>query len=629
MPAGRLSTAPREPVVSATELWREMLAHGLNPGGYDSGLVSELRRRLSLGDGEMSDELRAHAVTAEDFLLRFLEAFAPYAEMVGEAITFLRQHAVNTDAKAVAIQFKGIFGGKRRLDLDHLRRSVEEMRRIEADSSVRFINHDVAWMLLRALDVAAGRSRAGEAVVPAPFTPCHRALHSGPWPERIKRPSLDGIDPVARPTIELVWTILDHLVEQLRASGHQDRDQLRKGVGFAWDTSGANDDRAQLQVLASLASDFWMSSMYEALVDLCVPRPALHTRRPDIAKINQLIAAMPVRRRRAWRVVRVKVLTDILDLPLWKKRHELYAFWVFTAIGRALPAHGFKVHAPDGVLHMGFSAARIADLSTSAGAMYVMNEVRVSLRSPIGLKRKAGAQPDYLVSFSDQRDAKAARLIVECKQYANSDRREFVSALVDYARAFPQAWVVLVNYGPIAPDLLDARTIERTVVDRGVGATGVRDWIGRMDTIAEFRPGGSGTIAHLQSIAERALPPGASSPAAAHSAPVAVCVDVSASMSARIVSADFADEFADAVRGLRPVWLIAADSAIRMCAPFSDAAIQDLKALPMRGNTDLLSVLNQLELSPDHVIVLTDDEGKAQLSSSRWRNCCRDLKALV
>jgi len=59
----------------------------------------------------------------------------------------------------------------------------------------------------------------------------------------------------------------------------------------------------------------------------------------------------------------------------------------------------------------------------------------------------------------------ATSLVVECKQYRNWSRKNFGAALDDYAKGCPKAPVVLVNYGPTDPsilDLVDASRRDRT-----------------------------------------------------------------------------------------------------------------------------------------------------------------------
>lgn len=73
-------------------------------------------------------------------------------------------------------------------------------------------------------------------------------------------------------------------------------------------------------------------------------------------------------------------------------------------------------------------------------------------------------QPDYRLRAAGAGPAATTDfLVVECKQYKRSSKRNFSAALTDYARASPFAQVVLVNYGPVLPSVL--ATVPDDVVD--------------------------------------------------------------------------------------------------------------------------------------------------------------------
>lgn len=141
-------------------------------------------------------------------------------------------------------------------------------------------------------------------------------------------------------------------------------------------------------------------------------------------------------------------LLDLLDLPAWQRRHELYSIWISSLVAKELPS-GFGWLLEHGALSYSFAGSELARGPLSKGEWAFWAELRRSLASPVSKKRKRSVQPDYtLLSGIDRRNSSAA-LIVECKQYRTPSVRNFKDALIDYAAAHPDAYILLANYGPV------------------------------------------------------------------------------------------------------------------------------------------------------------------------------------
>jgi uncharacterized protein YfaP (DUF2135 family) len=140
---------------------------------------------------------------------------------------------------------------------------------------------------------------------------------------------------------------------------------------------------------------------------------------------------------------------DFINLPVWKRRHEVYAVWVGTRIGKAIDP--WEPHyQPDGdVLRFPFSGARLASLSANAEPLEFWTELRTSLQKPVSGKRKGSIQPDYRIAAVPVKTPESSKLVVECKQYKKASAANFSNALNDYASGCPNAAVLLVNYGPV------------------------------------------------------------------------------------------------------------------------------------------------------------------------------------
>ncbi len=83
----------------------------------------------------------------------------------------------------------------------------------------------------------------------------------------------------------------------------------------------------------------------------------------------------------------VTEVTDLLSLPTWGKRHELYSAWVSTQIDAALAVDRATFHVKDGVLAFPFKATLLADVMATGGPYELWCEMRTDLVDQISLER--------------------------------------------------------------------------------------------------------------------------------------------------------------------------------------------------------------------------------------------------
>jgi hypothetical protein len=184
----------------------------------------------------------------------------------------------------------------------------------------------------------------------------------------------------------------------------------------------------------------------------------------------------------------VEYLYDFLNLPVWKRRYELYSAWISTQILDALSEENIRIHLSNGTLTFSFSGVHFATIDQVPAV-----QVWAELRSPIhfqalGHGRKKNIQPDYTLIAEPIHEDSSAVLVVECKQYRKASAKNFIAAVTDYARARPRAVVALVNYGP-------ARSFQPLSDD--VSA--------RVHILGEIYPGQAG-VQEFKEIVRRAVP---------------------------------------------------------------------------------------------------------------------------
>ncbi len=78
--------------------------------------------------------------------------------------------------------------------------------------------------------------------------------------------------------------------------------------------------------------------------------------------------------------------------------------------------------------------------------MHVWSELKSPFYAPIGKGRKKGIKPDYSLTLEPITEPETTLLTIECKQYKRGDAKNFLAAVVDYARGLPSSKVILMNY---------------------------------------------------------------------------------------------------------------------------------------------------------------------------------------
>lgn len=132
-----------------------------------------------------------------------------------------------------------------------------------------------------------------------------------------------------------------------------------------------------------------------------------------------------------WVKQTIQQLLDVLKLPTWRRRHELYSVWVGT---RLLKVAGqvdadMQFHPVDGVLSFEFGGSRLATFSWQNKQYDVWAELRSALVGK-SAKRKKGIQPDFRIlqaSISKSPNAQTS-YVLECKHYLNASVSNFSQA---------------------------------------------------------------------------------------------------------------------------------------------------------------------------------------------------------
>jgi len=401
------------PIGSSRELWRTIVARGgLDVERYDRAITSELARALGLpGPDGFETSLERHGVAVEDLLAALLSAIAPYAAMLQEIFSFFLEAGARSSEKALVMRFD--FEGAQELGLDDFR---DWVTRLDAATSVvdvpvlsSFSGLELRHVFVR--DGVTYRIDDGAWTDVLPTDRLLRAWLDRPGSALPPRPAVE--DPELRRLLDQVWALL-RASESTELFGPEDVRTIVGGTSLL------------------LAAGVDLTSPLRAVLDGC---PVVPTRAEDL----------------------LERLEEVLSLPVWELRSELYSVWVGTRLIRAL-GESARVHHVDGSISFSALGSHLATCSVQpAGNAHVIAELQTELTAakPLGKGRSTRIRPDYVVSGEPIGDARTTLLVVECKQYLRQKRKSFSEALVDYARGHPGAPVVLVNYGPTTESVLE------------------------------------------------------------------------------------------------------------------------------------------------------------------------------
>lgn len=156
--------------------------------------------------------------------------------------------------------------------------------------------------------------------------------------------------------------------------------------------------------------------------------------------------------------VLVEKWDQFLQLPVWKKRYEVYSIWIFTQMIAKFPKDKLSFNIEKGVLSFPFSGACIAKVTYGDEMFEFWTELRTKTSvTPVGSSRKEGIQPDYSIVYGRADNSEDSIVVVECKQYKKSNTKNFSNAIIDYANNRTNAKVLLTDYGEINKEKVEDR----------------------------------------------------------------------------------------------------------------------------------------------------------------------------
>jgi len=613
-----------EVLTTCSEVWDFLVEQaGLDLRYYDAVIVDELREHLSVQapSSDFGRALDKSGVSVEGLIGAFLKALEPYAHMMSELCVFFYRHGIKETNEAMRVLFDfGAGPADLEFDLRHFREWLWKWQHVIQSVLVQRWDSRDLWHLTHVLNKASpdrvprgdveewlGRYRYGREILPLPNAP------------RVGSAAVDEV--VAR-----VWRVWETIVlecarygptwKEFRAAtqecARQERDAQR-------DVPASNVEASQHLELPSfrdwdpwtlyvLDSDHWQAetlrhlSAWAAFLAELPSGERETAARPVMSDLQDIFASLP--RTEESREALRRALTELLKLPIWKRRHELYQTWILNEIATALEDYPLEVHHVGGSLVFRFSGTHVATASSSDGHILLWSELRFPLERPQGKGRKAHIQPDYSLVMAPVTEPSSTRVVVECKQYRRQSTKSFADTVTDYARGCPAAHVILVNYGPVSEDTL--QSVESDIRDR-------------ITLFGLFRPGNEGLRKEFRNLISSLLPPPTPKLAASASEIEIIALDISGSMRDVLDSGQVRKMVELAVASSPEAQIMAIDTSIRLRGPASEEFLQRVLDLPRKKGTDLPKALAGLDLV--QAFVVTDSDGWGQLAKAGITPC--------
>jgi hypothetical protein len=589
----------------AKSAWQWLVKKGgIEPEGRDLPLVIMLKDRLDPESSSLAKALSSATVTV--FLNTFFGVISPFVTMMRDLLEYF-ETAGATEGPVNWVLVLGDDTAKLEVDLDAFRKWIRAVGHSKRGArTVPDLPAHELWEMRKCFyptrkkdpSVAPGEEdyrQPEPRVKSAELTNWLDAYKNGDY---LDLPAEASVALADKGPIGDVAALLAEIYSAIRTIGRNVEELKRKGR-----VSQAGDHFWSARGLWYFESDYWVRGR---VLDLAAYDQATKKQQAQVrTELSTFFENH--RRRRMKQDIDISDLEQILSLPIWKKRYELYSAWIVTLLLKALEGHAIELEHDNGRISFSFRETLMAHVLSAVPPVAIYSERRVAVTNPVGHGRSGGAQPDY--SFWTE-DGKCP-LAVECKHYKRSSTRNFADALNDYSAALVSAQIVLANYGPVSPAVLEAIEDDRHNRCRAIGnvSPAEAEAMEKISDIVREAIGDPRPLPHLQGLS-RAL---------GSAKPKLLVVDISGSM--RMILDHPSGSGSDSLRNLISVARVneiaAVDSAL-----VAIGGVHELKEILSKqgsASTDLGPAVKDLLKTHGSVLVLTDADGTKSLNPLRSR----------
>src|SRR5262245_37579910 len=361
---------------------------GLELRGRDEGFEEALKNRLAPSAASLEDAVRE--ATTDDLVRAFFDVLQPFVAMFSAILEFFEKAGAAEGREQWNIQVNDVD-----LRLDHFRRFLKAWNSVPYEIEVPAVDFRGAWAVVASTRDIPEMSEVHSGVNAkqpywsgiADIDDWLRAYRARPghyeaWPPSLAPSSLDaGYSDAAALGVAAVDVI---------RRNYDSREELiedHRKRGYATD----RDDGLSIRTIAQNETDYCLGTLVARLAHSQTLR---RTTKQSLGKrLEDAFARYP--RKKFGARIKIADLQSYLSLPIWQKRHELYAVWIATEIVNALPDHICQIHHEDGKIVFAFRETVVATVKSAWPQVRLISERRVPLAEPVGKGRTGNVQPDY------------------------------------------------------------------------------------------------------------------------------------------------------------------------------------------------------------------------------------------
>lgn len=440
-----------KPLSNASEVYVQFRKEGLmlrrDGTGRDDALWRELVTKLGFEGTirNLADALKGSRTSVEDFVRAFLTCFEPFARMMAEICLFMQKIDAKKGYHGLKINYR--FSDRDEsveFDLKHFREfwrryatlyeravyqlwSLYDVRQYVADIA----RHLTAYPKSAIQEQEKGVTWEPGSAVPDDFQRNATLVSNA----RVVHSLYRSIDRARWPA-----TIADLGESLLTATDHDDGDPLVGLLRHQEVSVGSPPTKNDLDQIRELLTQAHrdLARINACLSENKTPILSFHSDyRFSAANSLEVILShyddLPTEER--LRTTLVEQLAEILNLPVWKHRWQLYQVWVGFSVLHAFDDAGVTVtvHAPEGKLELHERhPAELAGITECRTPITYWAELETLL--PQVTEGSRSIKPDYRLARSPSTSPGNTILLVEAKQYERMAIKDLIKLHARYGQ---------------------------------------------------------------------------------------------------------------------------------------------------------------------------------------------------
>lgn len=434
-------------IESTQTLWEEISkAANFKADVYDRAFLAEIKNKLNINNrSSIPNQLKRKSISSEELIAALLQTMEPFSNMMTDLLQMFESAGAQASDNNLLVKFdfkkaKDSFS----LDLDQFKRQIEKVQMVRSWISVLAIN--APWEMIHILKNAVAEAYNYNFLdLPDDIAKwMFEYREKDTWPKFFPQQPKSNIENIDK-RIFTLWKALKYSVQiymeafdagKGKRQSHLEECQRRNNDNLWW-----------------AETDFWVGQFMEILGELAVATRILCNgkRMPEVQTLQNALdkCTLLMDEKKKEETLPVTDILEMLNLPIWEKRYELYSAWVSTQIVKALEEWGVHFNVVDSAISFSFGGSHIASCYKLCPPLHVWAELRTEYKNPLSRKRKNHIQPDYTLAIDNVFEPENSVAVIECKQYKRYNVKNFTEAAIDYTNGRPNADVLLVNYTDI------------------------------------------------------------------------------------------------------------------------------------------------------------------------------------